>query len=308
MLRFLIRRVLLMVLVLVGVSLITYGLTYLMPGDPARRLAGPGASAQTVQSIRHQLGLDLPFWAQYGGYMGRLLHGDLGHSYVQGIDVASAILSHFPITLGLALGGVFFELVIGLPVGVISAYRRGSVWDRVAMLFSLGGISAPPFWLGLILLYYLAYLFSLFPLGGTGSPIVWYLFLPSLTLGLGGAAFYARTFRSTVLDVLEQPYIRMARAKGMPERVILFRHVVPNAILPIVTMLGIDLGYFLGGVFIVEDVFGLPGIGKQAIDAIGQLDVPIILGTVLFAALLIVVSNIVIDLSYALIDPRIRYR
>ena len=307
MLRYLIRRLLLMVLVLIGVSIITYGLTYLMPGDPARRLAGPGASAQTVASIRHQLGLDLPFWQQYTQYMGRVLHGDLGRSYVQSVNVMDAILQHFPITIGLALGGVFFELIIGLPVGVISAYRRGSAWDRIAMLFSLGGISAPPFWLGLILLFYLAYVLSLFPLGGTGPPIIWYLFLPSLTLGLGGAAFYARTFRSTVLDVLEQPYIRMARAKGLSERVILLRHVVPNAILPIVTMLGIDLGYFLGGVFIIEDVYGLPGIGQQAITAIGQLDIPIILGTVLFSAFLIVLSNIIVDLSYAFIDPRIRY-
>jgi ABC-type dipeptide/oligopeptide/nickel transport system permease component len=308
MLRYLIRRLLWMLLVLAGVSIITYGLTYLMPGDPARRIAGVGASAAVVRSIRHQLGLDQPFWMQYARYVGNALHGNFGYSYVQNVPVLSAILERFPVTAQLAIGGIIVELLIGLPTGIISAYKRGSIFDRVAMLFSLAGLSAPPFWLGLMLLFYLAFMISLFPIGGYGSPTIWYLLLPSFTLGVGGAAVYTRTFRSTILDVLDQPYIRMARAKGLSERVILFRHVIPNVIIPIVTQIGLDLGYFLGGVFIIEAVFGLPGIGKQAIDAIGQLDIPMIMGTVLFAALLIVLSNIAVDLSYALIDPRIRYR
>jgi ABC-type dipeptide/oligopeptide/nickel transport system permease component len=308
MLRYLIRRLLWMLLVLAGVSIITYGLTYLMPGDPARRIAGVGASADVVCSIRHQLGLDQPFWAQYVRYVGNVLHGNFGYSYVQNVPVLSAILARFPVTAQLAMGGIIVELLIGLPTGIISAYKRGSIFDRVAMLFSLAGLSAPPFWLGLMLLFYLAFMISLFPIGGYGSPAPWYLVLPSVTLGVGGAAIYTRTFRSTILDVLDQPYIRMARAKGLSEGVILFRHVIPNAIIPIVTQIGLDLGFFLGGVFIIEAVFGLPGIGKQAIDAIGQLDIPMIMGTVLFAALLIVLSNIAVDLSYALIDPRIRYR
>ena len=307
MLRYVIRRLLWMILVLLGVSLITFGLTYLMPGDPARRLAGVGATPDVVRSIRHQLGLDLPFYQQYLRYLGNVLHGDFGYSYVQNVPVLTTILARFPVTIQLAIGGVIVELLIGLPTGIISAYRRGSIFDRIATLFSLAGLSAPPFWLGLMLLYYLAFVFSLFPLGGYGSPSIYYMVLPCFTLGIGGAAVYTRTFRSTILDVLDQPYIRMARAKGLSERVILFRHVIPNAILPIVTQIGIDLGYFLGGVFIIEAVYSLPGIGKQAIDAIGQLDIPMIMGTVLFAALLIVVSNIIVDLSYALIDPRIRY-
>jgi ABC-type dipeptide/oligopeptide/nickel transport system permease component len=308
MLRYLIRRLLWMLLVLLGVITITFALTFLMPGDPARRIAGNGASADTVLSIRHQLGLDQPFWTQYTRYLGNVLHGNFGYSYVQNVPVLPTILARFPVTAQLAVGGLIVELLIGLPTGVISAYRRGSWLDRAAMLFALGGVSAPPFWLGLVLLYYLAFTIALFPIGGYGDPVFKYMILPCVTLGIGGAAIYTRTFRSTILDVLDQPYIRMARAKGLSERYILFRHVIPNAITPIVTQIGIDLGYFLGGAFIIEQAYALPGIGKQAIDAIGQLDVPIILGTVLFAAVLIVVSNIVVDLSYALIDPRIRYR
>jgi len=308
MLRYLIRRLLWMLLVLLGVITITFALTFLMPGDPARRIAGNGASADTVLSIRHQLGLDQPFWTQYTRYLGNVLHGNFGYSYVQNVPVLPTILARFPVTAQLAVGGLIVELLIGLPTGVISAYRRGSWLDRAAMLFALGGVSAPPFWLGLVLLYYLAFTIALFPIGGYGDPLFKYMILPCVTLGIGGAAIYTRTFRSTILDVLDQPYIRMARAKGLSERYILFRHVIPNAIAPIVTQIGIDLGYFLGGAFIIEQAYALPGIGKQAIDAIGQLDVPIILGTVLFAAVLIVVSNIVVDLSYALIDPRIRYR
>lgn len=306
--RYIARRLFWMVVVLAGVSLITYGLTYLMPGDPARRLAGPSATVEVVRNIRHQLGLDQPFWTQYSRYLGSVLRGDFGYSYVQNVPVLPTILDRFPVTAQLAVGGIFVELLVGLPTGIVSAYRRGRLADRTATLLSLVGLSAPPFWLGLILLYTLAFKLSLFPIGGYGSPWIWYMVLPCFTLGIGGAAVYTRTFRSTILDVLDQPYVRMARAKGLSERVILFRHVIPNAIVPIVTQIGIDFGYFLGGVFIIEYAYSLPGVGKQAIDAINQLDIPLILGTVLFTALLIVVSNIVVDLSLGFIDPRIRAR
>lgn len=308
MLRYTVRRLLWAVVVLFGISLITFALTYFMPGDPARRIAGVGASPAVVAGIRHQLGLDQPFWVQYWRYISRAVRGDFGYSYVQNVPVLPSIWARFPVTAQLALGGVIVELLVGLPTGIISAYRRGSLVDRTATLVALLGLSAPSFWLGLVLLYYLAFKAGFFPIGGYGSPAILYLVLPAFTLGISGAAVYTRTFRSTILDVLDQPYIRMARAKGVSEPVVLFRHVIPNAITPIVTQIGIDLGYFLGGVFIVEAVFGLPGIGAQAISAIGQLDLPIIMGTVLFAAILIVISNIVVDLSFALIDPRVRYR
>lgn len=308
MVRYMLQRLLWMVVVLAGVSLITYGLTYLMPGDPARRLAGPNASVEVVRNIRHNLGLDQPFWVQYGRYIGNVLHGNFGYSYVQNVSVLPTILDRFPVTAQLAIGGVIVELLIGLPTGIVSAYRRGRLTDRAATIFALLGLSAPPFWLALLLLFYVSYKLGWFPIGGYGSPAIWYLALPCLTLGVGGAAVYTRTFRSTILDVLDQPYIRMARAKGLSERVILARHVIPNAIIPIVTQIGIDLGYFLGGVFIIEYAYSLPGVGKQAIDAIGQLDIPLILGTVLFTAFLIVLSNIIVDISLGLIDPRIRLK
>lgn len=308
MLRYTIRRLLWAVVVLFGVSVITFGLTYLMPGDPARRVAGVGASASTVVSIRHQLGLDQPFWVQYSRYIGGALHGNFGYSYIQGFPVLPAIWARFPVTAELAVSGVIVELLVGLPTGIIAAYKRGSIADRAGTVFALLGLSAPQFWLGLVLLYYISFKAGLFPIGGYGSPWIQYMILPAFTLGIGGGAIYTRIFRSTILDVLEQPYIRMARSKGLSEPAVLFRHVIPNAITPIVTQIGIDLGYFLSGVFIVESVFGIPGIGQQAIGAIGQLDIPIIMGTVLFAALLIVISNIVVDLGFALIDPRVRYQ
>lgn len=308
MILYIVRRFLWMILVLFGVSLITFALTFFMPGDPARRLAGPMASLDTIRQIRHHLGLDQPFWVQYSRYIGGLLHGDFGYSYVQSVPVLPTIWSRFPVTAQLAVGGVFVELLVGLPTGIISAYRRGRTADRAATIFALLGLSAPPFWLGLILIYYLGFKLQWFPLGGYGDPAIYYMILPCFTLGIGGAAVYTRSFRSTILDVLDQPYVRMARAKGLPERVILLRHVIPNAIIPIVTQIGIDLGYFLGGVFIIEYAYSLPGVGKQAIDAIGQLDIPLILGTVIFTAFIIVLSNIIVDISLGLIDPRIRYR
>ena len=307
MLLYIVRRLLWMIVVLFGVSLITFALTFFMPGDPARRLAGPMASLDTIHHIRHTLGLDQPFWVQYSRYLGNLVHGDFGYDYVQNVPVLPTIWNQFHITAQLALGGVFVELLIGLPTGIISAYRRGRFADRAATIFSLLGLSAPPFWLGLMLIYYLGFVLKWFPLGGYGDPAIRYMILPCFTLGIGGAAVYTRSFRSTILDVLDQPYIRMARAKGLPEHTVLFRHVIPNAIIPIVTQIGIDLGYFLGGVFIIEYAYSLPGIGKQAIDAINQLDIPLILGTVIFTALFIVVSNIIVDIAIGLIDPRIRY-
>src|SRR5690348_15645341 len=183
MVRYLIKRLLWMLLVLLGVTTITFGLTYLLPGDPARRLAGVGATPDVVRSIRHQLGLDQPFWVQYTRYLGNLLHGNFGYSYELQVPVLPTILDRFPVTAELAIGGVFVELLIGLPTGIISAYKRGSLFDRAATLFSLGGLSAPPFWLGLIFLFFLAFSLRLFPIGGYGDPAIWYMILPCITLG-----------------------------------------------------------------------------------------------------------------------------
>src|SRR5579883_200961 len=305
MINYVIRRLLWVVVILWGVSLLTFVVTYAVPADPARLYAGVHASADTVRSIRHQMGLDRPVYVQYLDYLGRVAHGDFGYSYHLGLPVLPAIMDRFPATAELALGGILAELLIGLPVGILAAMWRNSPFDRFILLMSLLGISAPSFWLGLILLYYLGYVWPIFPLGGYGG--IQNLVLPSLALGITGAGWYARMLRSTLLDILGLDYVRTARAKGVRGALVVLRHMLPNALSPILTMLGLDLGYFLGGVLVIETVFGWPGIGRQGWEAITYQDVPMIMGTVLFAALVIVLMNLVIDLSYGFLDPRVRY-
>jgi len=267
--------------------------------------AGPSATVATVARIRHELGLDLPLWEQYGRYMQRVLRGDLGFSYRKQLPVTDLLLSRIPYTLALILGGVFVELLIGLPVGLASAVARGQWVDRLGMFIALVGVSAPPFWLGLLLLYWLGYLIPIFPLGGTGT--LAHLVLPSLTAGLGGAAWYARMMRSSTLDILSTDYVRTARAKGLRYIIVILRHVLPNALNPIITMAGLDIPWFIGGVVLVERVFDWPGVGRLAVEAIETVDVPLILGTVIFTAGIVVISGILIDLAQGLVDPRIRH-
>jgi peptide/nickel transport system permease protein len=305
MIRYITQRLLHAIPVLFGVSLITFMLTYLLPADPARMYAGPNATIATVNSIRHQLGLDRPFYEQYLFYIGRVLTGDLGFSYKLQMPVGDAILARFPYTLQLTAGGIFFELLLGLPIGLISALRQGTWIDRLAMLFVFFALAAPPFWLGLMLLYFAAFKAGLFPIGGTGT--IWHLVLPAFAAGMGGAAWYARLMRSSALDVIRADYVRTARAKGLRESSVVLRHILRNAILPIITLVGLDIPWFLSGVVLIEAVFAWPGLGKLAVDAVRNVDVPLILGTVLFTALIVVASNIVTDLLYAFVDPRIRY-
>ena len=301
------RRLAQMIVVVLGVVTLAFLLAYIVPGDPARLVAGPNASPQAVASIARQLGLDNSLWSQYLTFLGRLLHGNLGTSFaLEGRSVSSEIVRALPVTVVLAVGGVLWEIVLGIPIGIAAAYRPRGVLDRVSTLGALVGLSAPPFWLGLMLLYFLAYKLSLFPLSGTGHPFIWYLILPSFTLGVGGAAWYSRMVRTTMLAVLRSPYIEFARLKGMPERTILLRHALRHVLTPVITMLGMDLGYFLGGVLIIESVFGLPGVGQLAYNAIGTLDIPMITGTVLLAALFMVVMSFVVDVTYTVVDPRVR--
>ncbi|NUP62640.1 MAG: ABC transporter permease [Nonomuraea sp.] len=303
------RRLGQMVLVLFGVVTLAFFMAYAVPGDAARLIAGPNADAATVLSIRHQLGLDAPMWSQYVSYLGRLARGDLGTSYaLHGAPVTGELARALPTSALIAVGGILWQLVLGVPAGIVAAYRPKSVADRVATLGALIGLSAPPFWVGLLLLYYLAYRLSIFPLNGLGDPLWWYLVLPTFTLGLAGAAWYARMTRTQMIEVLRSPYIQMARAKGLKESTILFRHAMRNVLTPLITMIGMDFGYFLGGVLVIETVFGVPGVGKLTYDAIDQLDVPMITGAVLCAAFFVVVMNFLVDLTYAVIDPRVRNR
>jgi peptide/nickel transport system permease protein len=301
---FLARRILQAIPVLFGISIITFILVYYLPADPARMYAGPSATVETVARIRHELGLDQPFWIQYIRYVERVLHGDLGFSYRKQVAVTTLILQRIPYTFALTVGGVFVELALGLPIGIASAVARGRWADRLGMFIALLGVSAPPFWLGLLLLYWLGYLIPIFPLGGAGSPA--HLVLPALTAGLGGAAWYARMMRSSTLEILSADYIRTARAKGRSQLMVILKHVLPNALNPIITMAGLDIPWFIGGVVLVERVFDWPGLGRLAVEAIETVDVPLILGTVIFTALVVVISGIVIDVVQRLVDPRIR--
>jgi peptide/nickel transport system permease protein len=303
----LIRRTLQMLLVVFGVVTLAFIFAYIVPANPARMVAGPQASPQAVASIARQLGLDRSVWSQYVSFLGRLVRGNLGVSFaLEGRTVASEIWGALPYTVVLAIGGLLWEIVIGIPTGIIAAYRPKSFIDRIATLGALFGLSAPPFWLGLMLIYFLAYKVSLFPINGVGHPLIWYMILPSFTLGVGGAAFYSRMVRTTVLQVLRSPFVEFARLKGMPERTILFRHVIRHALIPVITMLGMDLGYFLGGVLIIESIFGIPGVGQLAYNSISTLDVPMITGTVLVAAVFMVLMSFIVDVAYTFVDPRVR--
>jgi peptide/nickel transport system permease protein len=303
--RLLLERLFQGVLVLLAVSVLTFALAVLLPADPARMVAGPSASVQTVNNIRHELGLDKPMLEQFLMYLGKVVRGDLGRSYKQSVNVTELLLSRLPATLELMLVGVIFELLLGIPAGILAALRPGRFLDRGLMMLSFAGVSLPQFVLGLSLLYLFAFKFPIFPLGGYGS--LAHIVLPALTLGISGAGWYARVIRSEMLDVLGQDYVRTATAKGVLRSRIITIHALKNALLPVIGMVGSDIGVFMGGVVVVESVFGWPGVGKLVWDAIRVVDIPVILGVVQLGAVMIVVGNLLADLAYPLADPRVRY-
>jgi peptide/nickel transport system permease protein len=269
-------------------------------------LAGRSATQATVESIRKELGLDRPLPVQYAKYLGRLVQGDLGRSYKQKTEVTELILSRLPATLLLMVGTIFFELLIGLPAGIFSATRRGQSTDNWIMALSFAGVSVPQFVLGLMLLYVFAHIFPFFPLGGYGS--LRHLILPALTLGISGGGWYSRMMRSSMVDVLRQDFIRTARSKGLTERTVVLVHALRNAILPVTAMIGLDIGIFMAGAVVVESVYGWPGIGQLAWQAIQMVDIPIIMGVTLVAAIGIVLGNLLADLVIPFIDPRVFLR
>jgi peptide/nickel transport system permease protein len=293
---------------LIGVTIATFALSFLIPADPVRMIAGRNASPATVESIRHELGLDRPVPEQYFRYVTRLATGDLGRSYAQKAEITELIRSRLPATLQLMVGAIFFELLLGIPAGIFAATRRGRPTDRWVMMLSFVGVSAPQFVVGLLLLYVFANLLSWFPMGGYGDGAIRNMILPALTLGITGGGFYARMMRSSMVDVLRQDYIRTARAKGLGPLKVVLVHGFKNAVLPIVAMIGLDVGFFMSGAVVVESVFGWPGIGQLAWIGIQRVDIPIIMGVTLVAAVAILIGNLVADLVTPLIDPRIRLR
>jgi len=277
-----------------------------MPADPVRMIAGRSATQSTVESIRKELGLDKPLPVQYLKYLSRLARGDLGRSYKQKTQVSELIMSRLPATLLLMVGTIFFELLIGLPAGIYSATKRGRPADNWIMAMSFAGVSIPQFVLGLLLLYLFANIIPIFPLGGYGS--LKHLFLPALTLGISGGGWYSRMMRSSMVDVLRQDFIRTARSKGLTERSVVLVHALRNAILPVIAMIGLDIGIFMAGAVVVESVYGWPGIGQMAWQAIQMVDIPVIMGVTLVAAIGIVLGNMLADLVMPFIDPRVYLR
>ncbi|WP_092662713.1 ABC transporter permease [Rhizobium sp. NFR12] len=300
------RRLVQMALILLGVAAITFVLLYALPADPARMIAGRSATAQTVANIRRELGLDQSLPVQFWSYLSNLLQGNLGRSYAQKTEVATLIMARLPATLTLMFSGIVVEVMLGLTLGTIAAVRRGGFVDRLVMMASFVGVSAPQFVVALLLLYVFAATLGWFPMSGYGTSS--HVVLPAATLGVLGAGWYARMVRSAMIDVLNQDYVRTARAKGLSSRRITLRHALPNAVLPVIAMIGIDIGQFMGGVVVVEAVYGWPGIGQLAWQAIQQVDIPIIMGVTLTSALAIILGNLVADLIAPVIDPRIRTR
>jgi peptide/nickel transport system permease protein len=314
---FLLRRIALGVVVLWAITTVVFIMFFVAPTHVAQLIAGRQATPETVALVSQRLGLDRPILTQYVDYLWRLLHGDLGYSYYNSTPVTTLIWQRVPVTASLALGAAVLWLLIGISSGVLASIRPRSVADRVVTASALFFYSMPIFLLGLILLYFLFYKLtlagiSLFPGSGyvplTEDPVGWvqHLVLPWLSLALVTAATYTRLTRGAMLDVLGEDYIRTARSKGMRERRVTYRHALRSALTPAVTQLGIDLGTALGGAIITENVFGLPGLGQLAVQSVVQQDQPVIIGTVIVASAFIVVSSIVVDLVYAVLDPRVR--
>jgi peptide/nickel transport system permease protein len=319
MIRYIVRRLLWGVVLLVVVAALTFVFFRVFPtADPARLRAGRLATPALLAQIHHNLGLDKPLIAQFWLYMkGVFLHFDLGYSYYSNASVSSLIADRLPATLSLTIGAAVLWLLVGIPIGIISAVKRHSLLDRASMGAALVFISTPVYWLGLIALYLFATdigVIHLFPgansyVGLTVDPLRWFssLILPWLVLAATFAAIYGRVLRGSLIDVMQDDYIRTARAKGLSERRVVLRHGLRPAINPIVTLLGIDIGVLLAGAVLTETVFNIPGIGRLNYNAITQSDFPTVEGTVLLAAMFIVVANIVVDIAYAYLDPRVRY-
>jgi len=290
---------------LLGVTFLAFTVAFVIPSDPARTVAGPKADRQTLATIRQELGLDQTLPVQYFRYLGRVVHGDLGRSYLTRQNVLDAIIDRLPATAFLALASFLPSALLGIAVACVTARRQGTTTDLAVLIGSLLLLSIPTFWVGLLLLYVFAYRLHLFPLGGFGIPNV---VLPACTLGLGTAAYYARLVHTNLREVLQQEYVRTALAKGLSPLRVYGKHALRNALIPLTTLLGLDLAGLLSGVVLTETVFNWPGLGRLAVEAVFNQDIPVIMGTVLFSAFLVVAVNIIVDGLYLLIDPRIRYR
>lgn len=305
--KFIARRFVTALLVLVGVSFMTYGLMYLTPGDPARTIireqTGEVPSDADIQKFREKHGLDEPLPVQYANWIWKTLHGDLGESYYKDAQASTLIKDRIPQTGELAVGAMIIALLISLPAGVISAIHKGQMIDNISQIISLLGVSMPSFWLGYLLIIAFALHLDLFPIAGVGG--LKHLVLPALTLGTAMAAIITRLLRSSMLEILDKDYIRTARSKGLSERIVVYKHALRNALIPVVTIAGLQFGYLLNGAVVVEIVFQRPGLGKLLVDSIFARDYPVVQGTVLLITVIFVLLNFLVDVTYRYIDPRI---
>jgi peptide/nickel transport system permease protein len=319
MFRYLVRRILWAVVLFIAVTMVTYVIFFIIPANPARLACGQRATQDCIDRAAKFLGTDRPIYVQYGKFLKRLvIDHSLGRSFTNRQDVNHVIAEAAPVTASLILGGVVFWMMLAVPIGILSALRPRSLLDRLAMVFVLIGISAHPVWIGLIFAYFIGYKAGLTPItgycdfinpsGGCGGPVQWayHLILPWITFAILFAAIYVRMIRANVMEALTEDYVRTARAKGAPEWIVMRSHVLRNAMLPVVTMLGMDIGLALGGAVFTETVYGLPGLGKTAITAINGVDLPVLQGIVVFATTMIIFFNLLVDILYAWIDPRIR--
>ena len=308
------RRLLLALPVLFGVSVLVFAVLHLAPGDPAAIMLGAQATKEDVVRLHRDLGLDQPLIFQYVRWMGHVLQGDLGRSIPLGRAVLPEVLLRFKATLVLTAGALLIAILLGLAAGIVSAVKQYTWLDRISMGVAVTGVSLPVFWTGIMLILLFALQLRWFPSSGMSSPygsgvadVLWHLVLPAVTLGTASAAALARLTRSSVLEIIRQDYVRSARAKGLAERAVIARHVLKNAINPIITVLGLQVGFLLGGAILTETVFSWPGLGSMMVRAIQARDYPLVQGGVLLIATTFVLVNLVVDLLYAVFDPRIRY-
>ena len=304
MVAYILRRLLQSAFVIFGVACVTFLVLRLVPGDPARLMVPPGTSEKVVDSLRKELGTDQPLIVQFGRFLGGLLQGDLGESFRQGRPVLELVLDALPATLALASTTMLTAVLVAVPLGIAAAYRSGGILDRVILIFSLAGQSVPNFWLGVLLVLVFAIRLQWFPAIGMGGPRS--IVLPTLTLALILIAILVRTVRQSMLEALNEDYVRTARAKGMPETKVVLVHALKNAAIPLVTILGLQVGFVLGGAFVVELIFDWPGVGLLALEAIRTRDFPVVQGVVILVAAVFTFANLAVDIAYAYLNPRVR--
>ncbi len=307
--KYILKRLLMLIPVILGVTFIVFFILNLSPGDPAAMILGEQATAEALEMKREELGLNDPLLVRYFNYMKDLLRGDMGVSYRNSISVWDQVIDRFPNTVVLAIAGILVALLIGIPLGILSAKKQNTVIDNISMVLSLIGVSMPNFWFGLLVVMLFALKLGWLPSQGMGEgfvPLLQSLVLPALTLGTGSAGTIARMTRSSMLEVIRQDYISTARSKGVDERAVTYQHMLRNALIPIITAVGLQFGTLLGGAMLTETVFSWPGLGRLMVENIKSKDIPMVLGCVVFLATMFTIVNLVVDIIYAFVDPRIK--